>query len=297
MGKASSAKKVARAARAGGKTTGQRRNIGFPAAIVAIVVLGVGLIAFARSDQPGEGSPKLGEHWHAAYGIYVCDRWVANLSDRGQDTLGIHTHTDGLIHIHPFLASAAGTSATLEKFFDQTGMKVTDSSITLPPGDQFGERTYKNGETKCGDKDGRVIMAYWEDAQNATGDPDDVRTSGISGEHFEQDLGAVTIAFLPQGEDTVPPPPSAPGILQAATADGPIDTEADESATQGDLQDQFNEDSAQSSVPEPGSETTAPAAEGGETTAPAEEGGATTAPAEEGGETTAPAETTAPSGG
>lgn len=291
MGKASSAKKVARAARAGGKTTGQRRNLGFPAAIVAIVVLGVGLIAFARQNQPGGGSPALGEHWHAAYGVYVCDRWVANFSDKGADTLGIHTHDDGLIHIHPFLAGAAGSSATLGKFFDQVGMKVSDSSITLPPGDQFGERTYKNGETKCGDEDGRVIMAYWEDAQSASGEPDDVRTSNIGGEHFDADLGAFTIAFLPEGEDTIPPPPSAPGIVEGAAVDGPIDTEPNEDATPEDLEEQFTEGGE---VPaEEGGETTVPAEEGTETTLPAEEGGETTLPAEEGTETTVAPETTA----
>jgi hypothetical protein len=293
MGKASSAKKVARAARAGGKSTGQRRNIGFPAAIVAIVVLGVGLIAFARQDGDTGGSPALGEHWHAAYGIYVCDRWVQNVPDRGEDALGIHTHEDGLIHIHPFLAGAAGRSATLGKFFDQTGVKVTDSSITLPPGDVFGERTYKNGETKCGDEDGRVIMAYWEDAETASGDPDDVRTSNIGGEHFKNDLGAFTIAFLPKGEDTIPPPPSAPSIAQGAAVDGPVDTPANEDATPGELEDQFQE-GGETTLPPEGSETTAPA-EGSETTAPAE-GGETTAPAE-GSETTAPADTTAPAGG
>ncbi|HEU5152027.1 MAG TPA: hypothetical protein VFU19_16140 [Iamia sp.] len=279
---------MARAARAGGTTTGQRRNLGFPAAIVAIVVLGVGLIAFARSDQPGGGSPALGEHWHAAYGVYVCDRWVADLSDRGQDTLGIHTHADGLIHIHPFLAGAAGRSATLGKFFDQVGMKVTDSSITLPPGDQFGERTYKNGETKCGDEEGRVIMAYWEDAQNATGKPDDVRTSNIAGEHFEQDLGAITIAFLPKGENTIPPPPSAPGILQAATADGPIDTQADEDLTPEELEEQFQEGAGDSVPADDGATTTAPAEDGATTTAPADDGATTTAPADDGATTTAP---------
>jgi len=286
MGKASSAKKVARAARAGGKTTGQHRNLGFPAAIVAIVILGVGLIAFARQNQPGDGSPALGEHWHAAYGIYVCDRWVANLSDRGPDTLGIHTHDDGLIHIHPFLAGAAGQSATLGKFFDQTGVKVTDSSITLPPGDVFGERTYKNGETKCGDQDGRVVMAYWEDAQNATsGEPDDVRTSNIADEHFENDLGAITIAFLPTDVEDVPAPPSAPGILQGATADGPIDTQANEDLSEEEIRDQF----------EQGAGSSAPAEDPTATSAPAE-GGDTTAPASDGGDTTAPAETTAPAG-
>jgi hypothetical protein len=293
MGKASSAKKVARAARAGGKATGQRRNLGFPAAIVAIVVLGVGLVAFARQNAPGGGSPELGEHWHAAYGIYVCDRWVAPLSDRGADTLGIHTHTDGLIHIHPFLAGASGRSATLGKFFDQVGMKVTDSAITLPPGEQFKSRTYKNGETTCGDKKGRVVMASWDDAVTASGKADAVRTSGISGKHFDGDQSAITIAFLPEGE-TVPPPPSTQGFLEAAAADGPLDTPANEDATEGELQDQFNEENAgDPSIPtDPGTETTAPADEGSETTAPADEGAETTAPADEGS-----SDTTAPAGG
>ena len=67
---------------------------------------------------------RLWEHWHSAIGIYVCDRWVSNLSDRGPDALGIHTHDDGLIHIHPFLAGATGKAATLGKFFDQVGMEV-----------------------------------------------------------------------------------------------------------------------------------------------------------------------------
>ena len=292
MGKASSAKKVARAARAGGKTSGQRRNIGFPAAIVAIVILGVGLIAFARQDRATGGSPALGEHWHAAYGIYVCDRWVQNLSDRGEDALGIHTHDDGLIHIHPFLAGASGRAATLDRFFDQTGLKVSDSAITLPPGDAFGERTYKNGETKCGDENARVVMAYWEDAQDASGRPDDVRTSDIGGEHFEADLGAFTIAFLPEGE-SIPPPPSAPGIVQGAAVDGPVDTPANEDATEEEIREQFE----QGGETPPAEGDTTPLPEGSDTTPPAEgEGTETTAPAE-GSDTTAPAETTAPAGG
>ena len=56
------------------------------------------------------------------------------MPDGPDDPLGIHTHEDGLIHIHPFLAGAAGKAATLGKFFDQVGVKVTDSAITLPPG-------------------------------------------------------------------------------------------------------------------------------------------------------------------
>lgn len=295
MGKASSSKKVARAARAGGKTTGQRRNLGFPAAIVAICVLGVGLVAFARSEGPGDGPPTLDDHWHAAFGIYVCDRWVANVSDRGQDALGIHTHDDGLVHIHPFLAGATGDAADLGKFFDQTGIKVTDSSITLPPGDPFEGRTYKNGETKCGDEPGRVIMGHWTDAANAEGEPDQVRTSGISGQHFDEDGGAFTIAFVPEGAD-IPLPPAAPDIVSLGAADG----------SPGGPVDQQPSDSERPDDPDPGTdtETTTPSTELPADSAPTDsteapagasgDPGSTEAPAPD--STEAPTETTAPAG-
>lgn len=220
MGKASSAKKVARAARAGGTTSGTRKNVAFPAAMVVLVLLGVGLVVFARNTTTGDGEPALGDHWHAAYGIYVCDRWVTNLSDRGADTLGIHTHDDGVIHIHPFLSGAAGDKATLGKFFEQVGVQVTDSSIELPPGEPYEGRKYVNGETTCGDQEGRVVSAYWADSLTANeSEPDDVRTGGISGEHFEDNFGAYTIAFLPEDAD-IPPPPSAAEVVELGRADG-----------------------------------------------------------------------------
>lgn len=220
MGKASSAKKVARAARAGGPTAGTRKNIAFPAALVLIVVLGVGLVVVARGTNPGDGEPQLGDHWHAAYGIYVCDRWVAPVSDKGPDTLGIHTHEDGLIHIHPFLAGATGDSATLGKFFDQTGIEVTDSSITLPPGEPYDARKYVNGETTCDGKQARVVAAYWADAKTAEGtEPTAVRTSDIPSEHFENDGGAYTIAFLPEDAD-IPAPLTASQIQELGAKDG-----------------------------------------------------------------------------
>src|SRR4051794_10910205 len=136
MGKASSAKKVARAARAGGSHTGQRRQLGFPVAVGLVIILGLLMVTFARqSNQAAADStnpPKRGDHWHASYGIYICDRFITDVADNGEDKLGVHTHQDGLIHIHPFSTAAAGKQANLGKFFDQTGMKVTDSEIKLP---------------------------------------------------------------------------------------------------------------------------------------------------------------------
>ncbi len=275
MGKASSAKKVARAARAGGKTKGQRRNVGFPAAVVVIVLLGVGLVAFARDSTQSSDSPRLGDHWHAAYGIYICDRWVANFSDRGPDQLGIHTHDDGLMHIHPFLAGAAGRGATLGKFFDQVGMKVSGSSITLPEGGQFEGKKYVNGKTTCGDKAARVVTAYWENAEKTDVDPTDVTTDNISRKHLDTNFGAYTIAFLPEGED-IPPPPSAADIVQKSTVDGPTDGPIQGAPEENDLP-------ADATVPE-GEEgeappTEAPPAEGSVSVEPPAEGTASSAPA------------------
>src|SRR5688500_4749143 len=108
MGKASSAKKVARAARAGGsRRPGQRRAIGFPILIFLVVALGTSLVLFARSSRDANASPRAGapppqgegEHWHAAYGFSHCGEFQRNtegtfLVDVGDDTLGIHTHGD-----------------------------------------------------------------------------------------------------------------------------------------------------------------------------------------------------------
>ena len=60
MAKPTSAKKVARvAARSGGKTaTAKQRGWLFPAAIVAIVVLGVGVLVYARKNNLASTSNK-----------------------------------------------------------------------------------------------------------------------------------------------------------------------------------------------------------------------------------------------
>ena len=48
------------------------------------------------------------DHWHAAYGMYVCDHFLPPVTDAKEDVLGIHTHGEGVIHIHPFSAAASG---------------------------------------------------------------------------------------------------------------------------------------------------------------------------------------------
>ena len=213
MGKASSAKKVARAARTGGKRHGRRRPATFPLVLTLIVVLGLALVvgASAASDQgfgglfgesvDEETSPQPGEHWHASYGIFVCDRWIDPVADKGPDAAGIHTHEDGLIHIHP-TATGAGKNATLNKFFDQVDLQVGDTELHLPD-----DRVFREGETECGGEPATVKVGYWKSAQDAaTGKkPDEVFTQDIGDVRLRENSSAFTFAFVPKGKDIFPP--------------------------------------------------------------------------------------------
>src|SRR4051812_43017743 len=146
MGKASSAKKVARAARAGGsRRAGQRRALGFSVAVGLVIVVGLLPVVFARERRHANALPRANQdHVHSALDIYTCvadtsgetttttttvpgettttppetsttqlgsndvhGEFQAAPADVKADELGIHSHGDGLIHIHPFTSSAA----------------------------------------------------------------------------------------------------------------------------------------------------------------------------------------------
>jgi hypothetical protein len=238
MGKASSAKKVARAARAaGGKRVGQRRNLGFPLIIIGVLVAGFALIFYAASERRAVASPLTTDHWHAAYNINICGTvQPADTDFNGQDLTGIHTHGDKVVHIHPFLDSAAGQNADLGRFFDTINLEVTDSSIVLPDG-----TTFEEGTDTCEDQDAQVVVARWDSAeQGASGEnPSQIFTDDFDNIRFRNDREAYTIAFLPEG-DEIPPPDSIPTLDQltdvlqapgASTTTAPGDTTVPGDAT------------------------------------------------------------------
>jgi hypothetical protein len=156
-----------------GKQPNKQRAWLFPASIVAVVVIGLGIVVYARSTNEAAGSndtpPRAqlaagqpSDHWHAAFAVDICGEEQPPVADAGDDVLGIHTHQDGLIHIHPFATRAAGNGAKMSRFFDQTGMEVTDTAIKMPDG-----KVYKEGETTCDGKPGEVQLAVWEQAVKA----------------------------------------------------------------------------------------------------------------------------------
>ncbi len=203
MVRGDSARKVARAARAGdaGGSGGDRRRIGFPAAMAVVVILGVLLVGWARSNREATSAPRLGDHWHSVYDVYVClqsnaGTWRSKIIVE-RDPDGIHTHGDGLIHIHPFNSNATGDDARLGKFFEAFGGYITDSAIKLDTGEVIEEGF------DCGGKPAVLKVARF-DAQDRERDPQ-LHTQNLSAVRFRKNLEAFTIAFLPA--DETPPPP------------------------------------------------------------------------------------------
>jgi hypothetical protein len=214
VGKASSAKKVARAARAGGsRRPGQRRQLGFPALIAFVVITGIGLVLFARSDREANAAPRSqaneeSDHWHAAFGVYQCDAFILDgspeggpfLRDLAGDPLGIHTHDDGVIHIHPFTDAAGGRNARMRLFFQDVGISASDTRVEFPGGVVWDEE-----ETTCGEGDdavpGQIVLARWNSAQDAADGerPSELITEDFGNTRFRADREYYTFAFLPEG--------------------------------------------------------------------------------------------------
>jgi hypothetical protein len=149
MGKASSSKKVARVAKAGGKAGHHTaRPLGFPLSVGALIVVGLALVAFVKVNRTAaDNTPprqtvtdangqvtKTGDHFHEAIGFYVCGQWAPNLNDAVPASNGIHTLGDGIISIQPTTPDAAGKNAKLGLFLSDVGVTLTNDTLTFPAG-------------------------------------------------------------------------------------------------------------------------------------------------------------------
>jgi hypothetical protein len=112
-----------------------------PVAVIIVAVFGIlGLLFITRSAT---GAPRIGQdHWHAAYSIYVCGDKQPNAPTWES---GVHTHGDGIMHIHPFQSFEEGAGARMVKWFEYGGGVLTQTDMR-EPGTSV---TYHNGDT-CG---------------------------------------------------------------------------------------------------------------------------------------------------
>ncbi len=196
MAKDSSSKKVARAARAGATGSAREsRELAFPLLVAAIIVLGIASVAIARTTRDAQAQPTLQDHWHNPYGVWDCtddaflDPFLSEF-----DPVGIHSHQDGLIHVHPFTASVTGREAKMSVFMDAMGAVITDDALTLPGGEVLEEGVECNGEPAI------LQIVRWDDAFNP-GDPSEIVTEDLADFPFLDDAQAITIALAPEGAD------------------------------------------------------------------------------------------------
>jgi hypothetical protein len=222
VGKSSSAKKVARLANKQGKRR-VRSSQGriFPIAVAAVAGVGLALVVYAKVSYSAADSIDLPDDpteealWYSAVGTYTCDAFADPLPVTADDGAArVYTVLDdGVVRIDPGLAVSQGDDLRLGPLLEQVGMTVTSDELVLPDGETFTE-----GETKCGDEDGDVRVAVWDEA-DSNEDPkvfltdfDNVRLVGAR--------TAVTIAFVPDGTDFATlKPPAALTLDEVADAD------------------------------------------------------------------------------
>lgn len=213
------ARKVAKAA----ATAGQRdvafvSRLGFPALIALICLLGIGVVVYARSTREALASPVQNlDHWHGVYGVYSCnitdgDKYLPPFQSTQDDT-GIHSHGDGLMHIHPFFELSSGDNATLERWMAEMNIEITPEAITV--NNVYDPPVQLAAGQPCADGTGiaEIKLLRWEyDFQAQAEDrPDpEVITENFGDVHFDHDREVYLFAYVSEDTDIadIPIPPA-----------------------------------------------------------------------------------------
>jgi hypothetical protein len=219
-------------------------------AMAVIVVLGVGGIILSMGGDSSNGGAglKIGDHWHAAFGLNVCGSWLPNPPETPRDSsgnivrhgtdiyAGIHTHADGLIHFEPNSSDDAGKNATVGRYFTYNGWSLSSTSFAYDKG-----VSKKNGDA-CpaanGSAAGKGTLSWAVNGKAHSGD---------LAKYTPHNNDRIVLAFLPPGKTaaSLGDPPSVAALPNANQSEGGATTPT-------------------SGAPSTGSPTTVPA-----TTAPA----------------------------
>jgi hypothetical protein len=222
VGKSSSAKKVARLANKQGKRrvrSAQGRI--FPIAVGSVAIVGLALVVYAKTSYSAADNVDLPDDpteealWYSATGVHTCDAFADPLPPTADDgSARVFTVLeDGVVRLDPGLAVSQGDDLRLGPLLDQVGITVTSDELVLPDGETFTE-----GETKCGDEDGDVRVAVWDEADS--NDDPKVFLTDFDNVRFVGERMAVTVAFVPESVDLATlKPPAALTLDAVAEAD------------------------------------------------------------------------------
>ncbi len=244
------ARKVAKAA----ATAGQRdvsfvSRLGFPALIALICLLGIGVVVYARSTRDALATPVQNlDHWHAVYGVYSCniegdDKFLPAFQS-SQDDTGIHSHGDGLIHVHPFFELSSGDNAQMRHWMSEMNIEITPEQIIV--NNQFDPPAQLVAGQPCADGSGiaEIKLLHWDYDFQALAEggarPDPVViTEDFGNVKFEHDREVYMFAYVSEDTDIadLPIPPQARfdtlnnvsgAIEYEPTGLLPVETDADE---------------------------------------------------------------------
>ncbi len=112
--------------------------------VVGIILVVFGILGILFYTRSATGAPRIGsDHWHARYEFELCGKRQPNAPFW---EAGVHTHGDGIIHIHPFQTYEEGAGARLIKWFEYGGGKLTNNSIRMPGTPNDDENNWENGD-------------------------------------------------------------------------------------------------------------------------------------------------------
>ncbi len=220
MASGSSAKKVARLAQKGkGQKVRFQGGTLFPTVMTVVVVLGTGLVAYARQSEPNSGTAAAAtEISYAAYGFYKCDGYLGNLEASNTDQAPDNTKyqlssTPGVLEWRP--AGLPRYRAKLGVFLDAFDIDVNTDGITFPK-NQLGGEALKVDDLKCKDDKGKEVDAQvqvivWDSTDDSRENKKFI--TDFSNVRLDKDGMSVAIAIAAPGKTI--PLPAASSELQA----------------------------------------------------------------------------------
>ena len=215
MARTSSAKKIARLAEKGkGKKVRFQGGSVFPTVVLAVLVLGAVLIAYARQGGTAVDATVTADQKYAtAFAFFNCDALATDLKQPDAATLNpsdkfaaVTTDApaaiiaDGIVGWMP-QALAGQRKAKLDTIFGLYGMTVTDDSITLADGTKISET-----DTKCANKDAKISVNVWESGSSAS----KLSIASFGGVKIDNQM-TVVLSFAPDGVE-VPRPAVADSL-------------------------------------------------------------------------------------
>lgn len=213
---------VARAGATGGSRTYRGQTpVNWYAVLVAIIVLGILSVLFARYEYQHPSSaatsvtpPTTKTTWYAGITFDFCGNVEPSLASNAGSTASakaFYTTGDGVITIHPQNDSESGKNAVLGKFISgYERLTLTATQFGLPTSSKHAKTptVYKNGDT-CPKgtadhgKTAEVQVTYWSSAFASKAKPTTVPGDPATLRFTDHQL--ISVGFVPPGTKLAKP--------------------------------------------------------------------------------------------